>query len=377
MQLADFIRDNIESIVAEWEAFAATLLPAARDMTRLALRDHARYILEAVAGDITTPQTAHEQAEKSKGRAPTIPNAPETAAQTHAVLRARSGFEINQLVAEYRALRASVLRLWAVANPDDEPGVEELIRFNETIDQAIAESVGRFHDETERARNLLLGVIGHDMRSPLSAITMTASYLAALNAGDEVSMAAQRLMHSGAAMKTLLDDLVDYNKTQLGLGIRVMTSEIDLAAAVADELEQLRASCPERQLELEVSGDTRGRWDSDRLKQVLRNLISNAITYGSPDAPIRTVVLGDEAEVRLEVTNRGPAIDPSVRATLFNPLKRGLEESGGDDQEGLGLGLYIVHEVADSHGGEVEVHSGQGETTFTVHLPRQAADTSS
>jgi hypothetical protein len=101
-------------------------------MTSLALRDHARQILEAVAKDLTSPQTRAAQAEKSKGRAPEVMGAPETAAQTHAVLRARSGFNINQLVAEYRALRASVLRLWIDTSPTNESGVEDVIRFNDS-----------------------------------------------------------------------------------------------------------------------------------------------------------------------------------------------------------------------------------------------------
>jgi hypothetical protein len=145
MRLAEFILREMNAIVAEWEAFAATLLPAAAGMNALALRDHAQPILEAVAKDLSMDQTREAQSEKSKGRAPKIADAPETAAQTHAVLRARSGFDINQLVAEYRALRASVLRLWIDASPLDEPGIEDVIRFNEAIDQAVAESVGHFH----------------------------------------------------------------------------------------------------------------------------------------------------------------------------------------------------------------------------------------
>jgi hypothetical protein len=220
MRLAEFILHDMETILAEWEAFAATLLPGASGMTSLALRDHAQPILEAVARDLATPQTRDEQAEKSKGRAPTVPGAPETAAQTHAVLRARSGFDINQLVAEYRALRASVLRLWIDASPLDKSGVDDIVRFNEAIDQAVAESVGHFHTQVERTRNLLLGMLGHDMRSPLNTILATASHLKALNAGEQVSLSAARLIRSGAAMQALLDDLVDFNRTKLGLGLR-------------------------------------------------------------------------------------------------------------------------------------------------------------
>jgi signal transduction histidine kinase len=346
-------------------------------MTTLALRDHAPKILEAVAKDLATSQTREAQSEKSKGRAPKVTGAPETAAQTHAVLRARSGFDINQLVAEYRALRASVLRLWIEASPLDEPGVEDVIRFNEAIDQAVAESVGHFHAQVERARNLLLGMLGHDMRSPLDTILTTASYLTSLNAGQQVSLAAARLIRSGASMQALLDDLVDFNRTTLGVGLKVVPSDIDLAAVVADELEQLRGAHANRRIELAATGNNRGRWDGARLQQLLRNLVSNAIKYGSPDTPIRVAIRGEQAEVRLEVTNSGPTIDPSAFSQIFDPLRRGAAQGDRDDARGgLGLGLFIVREIAEAHGGEVEVLSEAGETTFAVRLPRPDRDPS-
>ncbi|HET8635782.1 MAG TPA: sensor histidine kinase, partial [Acidobacteriaceae bacterium] len=280
MRLAEFILGNMEAILAEWEAFAATLLPAATGMTSRALRDHAQAILEAVARDISTPQTRHEQSEKSKGRARAAEGAPETAAQTHALLRGESGFDVVQLVAEYRALRASVLRLWMDACSLDASDVDDMLRFNEAIDQAVAESVGHFHAQWQRAHNLFIGMLSHDMRTPLNAILATGTRLAALNAGEQVSAAAKRLIGSSEAMRTLLDDMVDFNRTQLGLGMNVAPSEIDLAAALADELEQFRAAQPGREIKLTVTGDNRGRWDGARLQQLVRNLVSNAIKYG-------------------------------------------------------------------------------------------------
>lgn len=373
MRLAEFILKDMEAIVAEWEAFAATLLPTAAGMTSLALRDHAQHILEAIAKDLNTPQTPEAQTEKSKGRAPQALGAPETAAQTHAVLRAKSGFDINQLVAEYRALRASVLRLWIESHPLNLPEVEDVIRFSESIDQAIADSVGHFHRQVEQTRNLLLGMLGHDMRSPLNTILMTASYLAALNAGEQVSVSAARLIRSGAAMQALLDDLVDFNRTKLGLGFNVVPSDIDLATVVIDELEQLRGAYPNRLIELTATGDNRGRWDSMRLQQLIRNLVSNAIRYGSPDTPIHVALSSREADIRLEVTNRGPTIDASALSQIFEPLKRGSGQSDSHDaQGGLGLGLFIVREIAQAHGGEVKVRSDEGETTFAVRLPRHS-----
>jgi signal transduction histidine kinase len=377
MRLAEFILDHMEAILAEWEAFATTLLPAASGMTSLALRDHAKQILQAVAKDLDTAQTREAQSEKSKGRTPEAAGAPATAAQTHAVLRARSGFDINQLVAEYRALRASVLRLWMDLSPLEKGGVDDMIRFNEAIDQAITESVGHFHRTVERYRNLLLGMLGHDMRSPLNSIQLTASYLAALNAGEEVSAAAALVTRSGASMQALLDDLVDFNRTNLGLGLRVVPSEADLAAVMAEELEQLRAAHPDRRIELSIGPDTRGRWDGARLQQVLRNLVSNAIRYGSPDKPVRVALRDEQADVCLEVTNSGPTIDPSDVRTIFDPLKRGAaQRERNDTRGGLGLGLFIVREIAKAHGGDVEVRSELGETTFTVRLPRRGGGAS-
>jgi signal transduction histidine kinase len=352
MRLADFILRDMESILIEWEAFAATLFPVPADPGRLVLRDHAQQILEAVARDLSTSQTRRAQAEKSKGRARKLTGAPETAAETHAVLRAKSGFDINQLAAEYRALRASVLRQWMDACQLDELGLEDIVRFNEAIDQAIAESIAFFSAQVDRARNLLLGMLGHDMRSPLNSIQVTATYLADLNAGAEVSEAASRLIHSGASMKALLDDLVDFNRTNLGLGITVSFANADLSALFADELDQLRGAHAGRQIELEVAGDTRGRWDGPRLQQLLRNLVSNAIKYGVPDAPIRVLLTGENANVRLEVINRGPTIDASILDEIFNPLKRGpAQEDGHGTDAGLGLGLYIVQQIALAHWG--------------------------
>jgi signal transduction histidine kinase len=372
--LAEFILHDMEAILAEWEAFAATLLPGAASMTPLELRDHAQQILEAVAADLTIPQTAEEQAEKSRGRAPAVAGAPETAAQTHAVLRARSGFDINQLVAEYRALRATVLRLWLHSSQLEPADPQDVIRFDEAIDQAIAESVGHFSTQVEQARNLFLGMLGHDMRNPLNNILMTAQYLSVLNAGDKVSLAADRLIRSGASMQALLDDLVDFNRSTLGIGLKIAASDTDLGERLGDELEQLRGAHPDRLVELFVCGDLHGCWDAPRLQQVLRNLVLNAIRHGAPGTPVRVVLRGDEDDVTVEVINSGPAIEEAVLNQIFEPLRRGLAGVDQDGRGGLGLGLFIVREIARAHGAEVAVRSADGETAFTLRLPRHVPE---
>jgi signal transduction histidine kinase len=362
----------MEAILEEWEAFAATLLPAAEGLDSRALRDHAQHILTAIAKDLNQPQTAYEQSEKSKGLTPEVLGATDTAAQTHAVLRARIGFDINQLVAEYRALRATVLRLWMNLTVLDQTGIEDMLRFNEAIDQAVAESVSHFQLSVDRHRNLFLGMLGHDMRNPLNCIVMTASYLAELSAGEHVSRASQRLIRSGASMQALLDDLTDLSRTNLGLGIRVDTQELDLAEAAEDELDQFRAAHPSRQIEFTASGNTHGSWDGARVQQVLRNLVSNALAHGAPEWPVRVALRGEPKNVWFEVSNRGQ-IDPARMQQMFEPLRRGTEEhSNPQARQGLGLGLFIVREIAKAHGGDVEARCEGNHTTFAVRLPRAA-----
>lgn len=374
MRLADFIVRNMEAILRDWEEFASSLMPAAASMTSLALRDHAKQILQAVAKDLSAPQTETARAEKSKGLAPKQVSAPETAAETHAVLRAQSGFDINQLAAEYRALRASVLRQWLGACQPQAPHIDDIIRFNEAIDQALIESIAFFSAQVDHSRNLLLGMIGHDLRSPLQAIQMTAAHLSRLNAGQTVSDAASRVVRSGARMKALLEDLVEFNRTQFGLGIRITPTSADLATVFADELEDLRAAHPNRQLHLAVTGDTQGMWDGRRLQQVLGNLVLNAIKYGAADTPVHVVINGEDGDVRFEVRNTGPVIAQSILDRIFDPLMRAPEhEHRGHNDGSLGLGLYIAREIVRAHRGEIEARSENAETVFAVRLPRELA----
>lgn len=305
-----------------------------------------------------------------------MPGAPDTAAQIHAVIRARGGFNINQLVAEYRALRASVLRLWMDEFELVAGDLDDVMRFNEAIDQAVAESVDFFNAEVEQSHNLLLGMLGHDLRSPLQTIQMTASYLAALNAGEMVSEAAARLIRSGASMNSLLDDLCDFNRTKLSLGINIAPIEVDLTHVVGDTVDQLRAAHPDRRIDLEMNGNALGVWDGLRLQQVVSNLVLNAIRYGAPDAPVRVVLTGDDTEVHLAVRNSGPAIDQLTLARMFDPLSRGPDpEDKHAHGLGLGLGLYIASEIARAHHGSIDARSDQAETAFEVRLPRRASQT--
>ena len=369
MRLADFIRGNKEAILAEWEEFAGRI-PAARDMSPLELRDHAAHILDAIALDLDTPQTPQQQHEKAQGRAPVIAGAPETAAQTHAVLRRRDGFDINQLVSEYRALRASVLRLWEEGNLGEPRHREDMVRFNEAIDQALAESVTFFSAQGERSRTLLMAMVGHDMRNPLNTISLTSQYLAHANAGAEVTAAAQLLGEGSARLAALLDDLVDFNRARLGLGFQVTPQRVDLAESLARELALLRCAHPRNAIEFEAEGDPTCVCDERRVRQVLSNLVSNAVKYGVADGPIRVRLTGVADCVNLEVTNVGRLEDSERLHELFEPFRRGDNAGPLHEPDSLGLGLFIAREIAEAHGGRISVHPHPAATVFAVSLPR-------
>jgi signal transduction histidine kinase len=369
MRLADFIETHTEEILSEWETFASTLLPAAAGLSVATLRDHAEQILRTVARDLRTSQSRSEQTAKSRGEAPRLLQSPETAAETHALLRASDGFTMQQMVAEYRALRASVLRLWSDAHEPGRDTLNDVNRFNEAIDQAVAESVNFFAIETERWRNVFLGVLGHDLRGPLNAILLTSRLLSQMNHGTPVSEVTARLTRGGERMRQLLDDLLDYSRASLELGIPIAPASTDLALACQEEVELQRVAWPENAIGLSTEGPTQGVWDASRLKQVLGNLIANAAKYGDPGTPVTVRLVGKDDEVVLSVENTGPAIAADGRQSLFQPLQRGAHGDARTERTSLGLGLFIVRQIVRAHGGTVSVSSADGKTVFKVTLP--------
>lgn len=176
MRLSDFILKNQEPILLAWEEFARSVDTPMPAMDTRGLRNHAEYILRTVALDMRTAQTEQQQIDKSQGLGPLAND--ESAAQTHALTRLMAGFTLDQMVSEYRALRSSVLRLWLTHGyAGEDHQVEDMIRFNEAIDQALVESIGSYGRAVETTRKMVLGVLGHDLRTPLSAVTMGADLL--------------------------------------------------------------------------------------------------------------------------------------------------------------------------------------------------------
>lgn len=374
MRLADFIATNCEPIIAEWVAFASTSGPAGKTMDLDGLRDHALEMLKTISADLRTPQTKAEQAEKSKGNAEPAPEAADTPAEVHGAGRAESGFTLGEMVSEYRALRASVIRLWTKVNGNlTGADLEDLMRFNEAIDQALAESTTRYTQDLDRSKELFIAILGHDLRTPLGAVVMSSQFMLDTSELKEPHLTlTTRILRSARRMNRMVGDLLDFTRSRLGSGIPIVRREMDMVTVARHAVEEMADAQPDSVLELNAPGEVRGEWDAGRIEQLLANLLANAVQYGSPKTPISVVVQGEEKEVVLRVDNRGPAIPTSELDGLFDPLKRfKSHEVRARGSSNLGLGLYIADRIVTAHGGTIDVKSSsEAGTSFTVRLPR-------
>ena len=376
MRLAEFIVANIEPILAEWETFARSLLPGAK-MTRLALRDDAELILRATARDMREGQSLQQQASKSKGHGGAggaDSDRIDNASELHGAARVGSGFHITEVVSEYRALRASVLRLWRESLPQsDLNDVDDMTRFNESMDQSLAMAVSSYAKRIDQSRQMFLAILSHDLRNPLNCIRM-ATHLVSRTKDDPDSVEALSMIETSAdAITRLISDLIDFALSGLGRAMPLTRGPVNLEALCREVVDSFRTAHPGRTLRFHSIGDVTGVWDAGRLRQAVSNLVGNAIQHGSPDGPVELSVASDGPTVVLSVHNEGAPIPPEILPTIFDPLVRyATKESAAKRSPGsIGLGLHIVREIVVAKGGTVEVTStAEQGTTITVRIPR-------
>lgn len=348
MRLADFILENIEPILQQWEDFAKTMTPAANGMDSVALRDHAEQMLLAIAADLRTAQSVKARIAKSHGKA--SPSRDATPAETHADIRYSSGFTIAQVIAEYRALRTSVLVLWMSSDAaSKEHEISDIVRFNEAIDQSLAESVVSYADAVDAARNVFLGILGHDLRSPLGAILLSADVL--LRTGDlppKPTINVSRIYTSVKRSIKIVGDLLDFTRTHSGVGIPVRMDSEDLALACEGMVEEARAYNPDRQIVLQSEPSLPGQFDKSRMEQVIANLIGNAVEHGEAGTPITVSLKSDEGIAALTVHNVGRPIAESAK-------KQPLQSDGASHPErqrrvrcGCGARPWTVYRIRHS-----------------------------
>ena len=371
MRLSTFIRSDADRIAVEWERFAAGLLPA-EEFSRSILRDGILEMLAEIAADMDRAQSDQQQQGKSEG-VPRRNYHIENAAELHALARVKMGLSSRQVISEFRALRATVIRLWQrqVSRIDDQ-SIDDLTRFNEAIDQALTEAAVRYTVEVDRSRELFLGVLGHDLRNPLAAISGLAQLQLRAKNADRHNEFARQILNSTARMARMITDLLELTRVRLGTGIAIHPSPTCMRHLCSGAVEEMKAIYPERNFQLNCGEEIPGSWDHPRMGQFLSNLLGNAAQHGAAHSPITLTARRRDDDVELSVHNHGGVILPQVIPKLFDCLfqSASIHRDAEDNSTSLGLGLYIAKEIITAHSGSIEVCSTQTDgTTFTARLP--------
>jgi signal transduction histidine kinase len=219
-------------------------------------------------------------------------------------------------------------------------------------------------------RERFISVLTHDLRNPLNTILLGTSTLLRMGPPDENrTRVVERIQRGAQRISGMVGDLLDLTRLRAGHGLPIQPQPMDAETVTRQIIEEFEGAHGERSILLDCKGPTRGTWDPARIAQLLSNLLKNALDYGDRTAPVTVRVAGTRKSLALEVGNRGPVIPSDVQASIFNPYQRG--EAGQRSTSGLGLGLYIVRQIAEAHGGAVSVRSSEEGTTFCVELPHR------
>jgi signal transduction histidine kinase len=249
---------------------------------------------------------------------------------------------------------------------------DEALRESEARFRALAEERGelvRRLEESVRFAEQFVGILGHDLRNPLHAIRIAANLLKTAPEPASRSVAIDRILSSSANMTGMVDQLLDLTRSRLAGGIAIDRKATVLNEVVTNVVDELRIIHPSRDIRSALTADARGAWDPHRLRQVVSNLVDNALRHGDPLRPVEVRLAAQPEEVVFDVHSFGPPISSELMPFLFDPYRRG--KTRDRRAKGLGLGLFISHQIVAAHGGRIDVESNARRgTTFTVHLPR-------
>ena len=289
------------------------------------------------------------------------------AAERHAL---ETGARINMHVSLYVA-GEQFHRLFGIEVLRDEKG--HAIGFSgSSIDTT---ELRRAEAELSRAvafREQLIGILGHDLRNPVSAVRGVASLLQLdRSLPPKVCDGLQVIDNAAQRMSEMIETLLDFTRIRFHGVLPVSPSEMDFCELCRSVVEEARVVHSGREVVLDAPAKVRGRWDYPRMAQAVSNLLSNALVHGDDKAPVRMFVGVGPEIVRLDVVNRGPTISPAQIPTLFEPFKQGDAAGTESRPRGLGLGLYIANQIVASHGGSLTAESMDGLTCFTVILNRR------
>lgn len=373
MKLTLFIKNHKKDISKEWVKYARENIEGMNKRQLEDVKDHVSQMLDRIVESMETLETDVQQEEKSKGRKNMEPDESK-AANRHGEQRADVGFNIIELSSEFRALRASILRLWELHSKAEkiDPDFQDMIRFNEAIDELWMISLERFDNKVEESKNWFIGILGHDLRNPLAAISGIQSILKlSKNLSEKEKSLIGRSDSSVKRMKELINNLLELTNLRLGSGITINRSPVDLSEQSEKIVQEIQLSYPEAELIIETPGPVQGNWDVVRLDQLMTNLITNALRHGKPGGPVTVRVSAKDNDAIFKVYNEGTPVPEKIK----NMVSKGFSDKLNRDptkKDSYGLGLYIVKAIVDGHKGHINLESSkEAGTTFTITLPRK------
>jgi signal transduction histidine kinase len=294
----------------------------------------------------------------------------ETLATGHAVQRFGLGIDLAALDIEYTWLRHVVVHELLAVPSSDEVRLD-LIRCNEALDRAILLAVRRYTERRDAVRERFIGILAHDLRNPLAAVSMATRLLLRSETLDPDDRArVHTIERASARMNRMITDVLDFAHGHLGEGIPVVPEECDLGELCHSAADELRARYADRSIDVRVRGDVRGRFDPQRIVQALGNLIANAVEHGEDPVVVDVREADDHRSVVTRISNRGRPIPAELLPRLFQPFRAGSD----DRRTHLGLGLYIVGQIVAAHAGVIDVSSTAAETAFTIRWARTPLD---
>jgi len=354
-EVSAFLRSRGDAIIKTWLGRIRRDVDETKKLSRPALIDHLPEFLPALAdwidGDVIGSRRGFERL-----------------ADGHALQRLGFGITLEALTEEYAVLREVILE-HLLQLPTTDTIREQLVRFNIGMDRAVNDAVQRYARRRDEIRERFIGILGHDLRSPISAIAMAAEAIVR----DEESAPryltlAARILRGTARMQEMVEQLLAFAQGHLGGGIPAEPVPGDMGDLARGAFDEVSTAFPDRDVQLVATGDLRGAWDPARVHQALINLIGNAINHG--EDPVEVSVRADgDGFVITEVTNGGSPIPRDALATLFDPFRRAVDDAR-PRKAGLGLGLFIVNQIALAHGATIDVSSDGSGTRFTLRWPR-------
>jgi len=361
MTLATFIIDNAEQIISEWEGAA---MPDSGERSAVLQRDQVSQLLFAIAGDI---DNTHDVPAYERNMATTI--------AARSLMHELPGMDLPYISEGIRILRESVIRLWLARGLSGAPdAVTDICRFNEAVDRVLSESIAHTTLQAERTRAMFLAMLGHDLRTPISAVDMACQYLARTDVPAERKLEAiARISRCTGTMDAMIRDLLDFARARLGKSMTIAAKAAAIAPICLVAVEDARNAHPYREFRFDEHGALSWPVDSDRLRQCLLKLLNNAAQNSIKGTPVMLATHAKDDVLVLRVQHHGQAIPADTMQALFDPLAQLARADAGPDcgpPPKLGLDLFIAQEIARAHGGDIAVTSSGMDTEFVVSLPR-------